>query len=79
MKLKPYLDQRRGAGSWLAREIDVSPVLVSQWANGVRQVPAEHCPSIERATGGLVTCEEMRPDVDWACLRQRQVPSLQAI
>lgn len=41
MKLKPYLDQRRGAGSWLAREIDVSPVLVSQWANGVRQVPAE--------------------------------------
>lgn len=71
MELKPYLDQRRGARSWLAREINVSPVLVSQWATGVRQVPAEHCPSIERATSGLVSCEDMRPDVDWAYLRKQ--------
>ena len=56
-------------GNALAREIGVTPVLVSQWANGVRRVPAERCPQIERATGGLVRCEELRPDVDWAVLR----------
>lgn len=32
-------------------------------------VPAEHCPAIERATGGKVRCEELRPDVAWEVLR----------
>ena len=32
-------------------------------------VPAEHCPAIERATKGAVRCEDIRPDVDWAVLR----------
>jgi DNA-binding transcriptional regulator YdaS (Cro superfamily) len=32
-------------------------------------VPAAHCPSIERATKGAVRCEDLRPDVDWAVLR----------
>jgi len=34
-------------------------------------VPAERCPDIERATGGKVTCEELRPDLadQWAYLR----------
>ena len=59
-------------GNALAREIGVTPVLVSQWANGVRRVPAERCPQIERATGGAVRCEDLRPDVDWAVLRGRE-------
>ncbi|MDT4679101.1 transcriptional regulator, partial [Escherichia coli] len=29
----------------------------------------ERCPAIEKATGGAVTCEELRPDIDWAYLR----------
>ena len=33
------------------------------------RVPAEHCPAIERATGGKVRCEDLRPDVDWSVLR----------
>ncbi len=36
------------------------------------RVPAEWCPSIERATrdqGAVVTCEELRPDVEWSALR----------
>jgi DNA-binding transcriptional regulator YdaS (Cro superfamily) len=32
-------------------------------------VPADRCPVIERETGGAVRCEELRPDVDWAYLR----------
>ena len=38
--------------------------VVSNWrARGAVAVDA--CPAIERATGGAVTCEELRPDVEW--------------
>ena len=72
MELKAYIDQERGKASRLASSIRVNSVLISQWASGVRQVPAERCPSIERATNGAVTCEELRPDVDWAVLRVKK-------
>lgn len=39
------------------------------WFNTDRRVPAEHCPEIERATGGKVLCEELRPDVNWSYVR----------
>jgi DNA-binding transcriptional regulator YdaS (Cro superfamily) len=49
-----------------------------------RRVPAEHCPSIERATRAaaaaandqskVVTCEELCHDVDWAVLREQAEP-----
>ena len=68
MNLRAYIDQKRGRASSLGRALVITPVLVSQWASG-RQVPAERCPAIEKATGGAVTCEELRPDVDWAYLR----------
>lgn len=44
-------------------------------------VPAEHCPAIERATAGAVRCEDLRPDVAWSVLRgqvDRQAPELAA-
>lgn len=41
---------------------------VQQWR--VSGVPAERCPDIEAATNGEVTCEELRPDVNWAVLRK---------
>lgn len=53
----------------LARVIAVSPSMVSQMVKGSRRVPAERCPAIERATGGKVRCEDLRPDVDWGYLR----------
>ena len=68
MDLKTYLEHR-GSGKHLARAVGVSDVIVSQWKTGVRQVAAERCPAIERATGGEVRCEDLRPDVDWAYLR----------
>ncbi len=68
MDLNSYLSNP-GDGSRLARKLGVSPVLVSQWRNGVRPVPADRCPDIERATNGVVMCEDLRPDVDWAVLR----------
>lgn len=68
MKLDTYLEQR-GAGAHLARALGVNQVMVSQWRYGIKQVPAERCPAIEKATSGAVRCEELRPDVDWAYLR----------
>lgn len=62
--LAPFGETKR-----LAFAIGVAPSVVSQWKNGVRQVPADRCPAIERATGGLLRCEVLRPDVDWAVLR----------
>jgi len=61
--------QAVGGLSALARLLGVAPPTVSQWASGVRPIPAERCPAIEKATGGAVTCEELRPDVDWQYLR----------
>lgn len=67
MTLDQYLQTTYAAQ--LAAEVGVSPAFVSQWRSGYRQVPAERCPAIERATGGAVKCEDLRPDVDWAVLR----------
>ena len=68
MELDQYLSEQCSARQF-AEAIGVAPALVSQWRTGRRQVPAERCPAIERATSGVVTCEDLRPDVDWGCLR----------
>lgn len=47
----------------LAEMIGVSASAPSMWkARG--RVPLEHCVAIERATGGLVSRRDLRPD-DW--------------
>lgn len=45
---------------------------VQSWLR--HRVPAEHCPAIERETRAkdeVVTCEELRPDIPWAVLREQ--------
>lgn len=49
----------------LAKAINAPPAQISQWANGLRPVPAHHCLAIERATSGAVTRAELRPDDYW--------------
>lgn len=73
MNLDTYLSTTESAAS-LARKLGISPVLISQWRNGVRPIPAERCPEIERITEGLITCEELRPDVSWSVLRGEPPP-----
>jgi DNA-binding transcriptional regulator YdaS (Cro superfamily) len=62
---------RLGGVSAAARALGVSRQLVQGWRDPDRRfaTPAEHCPAIERATGGAVRCEELRPDVEWSVLR----------
>jgi DNA-binding transcriptional regulator YdaS (Cro superfamily) len=61
-----------GTQSKLAAKLGVSRAAVGQWRLPGRQVPAEHCPTIEHLTEGRVRCEELRPDVDWAYLRRKE-------
>jgi hypothetical protein len=49
--------------SELARLIGAKPQRVSNWRR--RGVAVSECPSIERATHGAVTVEQLRPDVRW--------------
>lgn len=70
MNLHDYLSSGIETQTGLAKKLGMeTSVLVNQWANGVRQVPAERCPAIEVATGGSVRCEDLRPDVAWHVLR----------
>lgn len=62
-----------GGVSKMASVLGVKPPTVSQWMAAspkyARPIPGRFCPVIERATLGAVTCEELRPDFDWAYLR----------
>lgn len=66
-----------GGVNALAIAIGVAPSAPSMWkARG--NVPAEHCPAIERETrarGKAVTCEELRPDVPWRVVRESGEPA----
>lgn len=42
---------------------------VYQWKK--TRVPADYCPDIEALTG--VSCEDLRPDVNWSVLRKARV------
>lgn len=60
----------------MAEHFNVSDQTVTWWRKGERdgrpvRFPSEHCPTCERLTGGAVTCEELRPDVEWGVLRQQ--------
>lgn len=67
---------RIGGQSSMARCLGVSSPTVNQWVKGIRQIPAERCPEIEKVTLGAVRCEDLRPDIDWSYLRGSQLPAL---
>lgn len=55
-----------GGPAACAVALGVTVPAVCQWVKGTRPTPPERCPDIERATGGKVTCDALRPDVTWA-------------
>jgi len=64
MKLSHWLKEKYGRGQALATAIGVPQSFVVKMASGEKQVPAERCVPIERATAGAVTRKDLRPD-DW--------------
>lgn len=63
-----------GSQTALADTLGVSKGAVHQWKDPERKVPSEHCGPIERATDGRVTCEQLRPDLQWARIPDRAWP-----
>ena len=59
-----------GSEASLARALGVTRGALNQWKKPGRQVPAEHCPKIEKLTG--VRCELLCPSVDWSIVRGRK-------
>lgn len=51
-----------GGVTRLAVAIGVGPNVVSNW-RARQQVPADKCLAIERATAGMVTAHQLRPDI----------------
>lgn len=69
-----YLDDAiklSGGLSAFAVLMGESPQVINNWR--ARGVPVHRCPKVESIVGGRVTCEQLRPDVDWAC--RRYVPA----
>jgi len=48
----------------LAKELQVSPSVVTEWAKKTTPVPIKRCVQLEKYTKGVVTRKELRPD-DW--------------
>lgn len=67
----------RGRFSSLAKHLQLTPPVVSDWATGKKRIPAEQCPKIEEITG--IRCEELRPDVRWDVLRNPQAATAQGV
>lgn len=70
MSLSKYIHANKGNGARLALELGISASYLSQMATGYRPVKPAFCPMIESLTGGLVRCEDLRPDIDWSVLRR---------
>lgn len=62
-----WIEKIDGGVPYLSSIFGISDQAVWKWVNG--KVPAERCPGIEKASNGAVRCEDLRPDVDWAYLR----------
>ncbi|ANI16787.1 hypothetical protein A9C11_23690 [Pseudomonas citronellolis] len=56
----------------LASKCGTSAGQLKQVAYGHRRASASLAIDLDRETGGVVACEETRPDIDWAYLRGRQ-------
>lgn len=69
MDLKTYFQNHSQVD--LAKVLGVTPGAVNQWSSGMTTITEGRCIQIEAATGGLVRCEDLRPDVQWSVLRAK--------
>lgn len=68
----------KGALDAFARACLTTAGQLKQVAYGNRRPSASLAINIERESTGRVTCEELRPDVDWAYVRSTSQPNFQA-
>jgi len=65
MDIQNYLQKTGISQIEFAKQLGVTQGMVSQWITGVRPVSIRHCFSIESATKGQVTRQDLRPDDYW--------------
>ncbi|NBF13059.1 transcriptional regulator [Pseudomonas sp. Fl4BN1] len=77
MLLRIYVDELpRGGRKLLALQLGVSASYLARLVSGDRSITAERALQIERATLGIVSRYELRPDLQWeAPKRGRSVSS----
>ena len=61
MDLKTYFATHKQVD--LARALGVTQGAIHQWLGGQRSIPLKRAIEIERYTAGVVTCEELCPDL----------------
>jgi len=70
MNLREYIKPlKKSERERFASRCGTSLGQIKQVAYGHRRASPSLSVSIERESGGAVSCEEMRPDIDWAYLR----------
>ena len=68
MNLTDYLRASpRGTRIVIAKAANVSPAYINHVCSGFRRPSPQTCIAIEKATQGVVTRYELRPD-DWCCI-----------
>ncbi|MFF7108133.1 transcriptional regulator [Pseudomonas sichuanensis] len=73
MTLSEYLKTMDKEGlEALAGRCGTSVGQLKQVAYGNRRASAGLAVSLDRETGGEIRCESLRPDIDWAYLRQER-------
>lgn len=68
MNLSDYLKEADLTQMEFARRLGVTQGMVAFWLH-MKPPTIERCIQIEKLTERKVSCEELRPDVDWAYLR----------
>jgi len=66
VQLSDFIAQEKGNATQLAVRIGISPSYLSQMATGYRSISPARSLLIERATNGLVTRRDLRPNDWWA-------------
>lgn len=73
MELKTYITSMAVAErEAFAARCDTTYAFLRNVAYGQRRAGESLCINIERESSGVVSCEELRADVDWAYLRGTQ-------
>jgi DNA-binding transcriptional regulator YdaS (Cro superfamily) len=67
MDLKTYIQDERGNASALAETLGIPLSYLSQMASGNRAITPERASAIERATNGVISRRDLRPD-DWQAI-----------
>ncbi|WP_177342669.1 YdaS family helix-turn-helix protein [Pseudomonas sp. JY-Q] len=67
MNLAEFLDALpRGGKKVIALRLGVTPSYLSRLVSGDRSITAERALQIEEVTGGAVSRQELRPDLQWS-------------